>query len=260
MEKTIYELEQELKEAKLKKQWDDLQVDLKKAKDKYLGKAWGSHSLRYDSFDKYKSHTYITAIYVENVYLGEDTSYNVSKTTTFDDFKRSPERYKIILRGISLTLYKTDESVNISTGNFRELLHSPYKSDLTHQIDINVFTKIKQLVQNSVDLIYTASIKELPIYECPDWKMDEVKSLEKQGCEFIKLNESERYTINRHPFLYGYYLLKNDISKNIIEELKKVAEENNRRDTGYYCCGEWVKPSGIYAREIETYNQILKKF
>ena len=85
MDKTIQELEEELKEAKLKKQWDDLQVELKKAKDKYLGKAWGSYSLKYDSLDKYKSHTYITAIYIEDVYLG-DMSYNVSKTITFDDF------------------------------------------------------------------------------------------------------------------------------------------------------------------------------
>ena len=182
MEKTIQELEEELKEAKLKKQWDDLQAELKKAKDKYLGKAWGSHSLRFDNFNRYKNHTSISVVYIEEVSLSENCYSNLSVDITFDEFKRDPGRYKIILRGLSLNLFKSDENVNINTVEFIDTLNNPCKPSLTHQVDLDVFKKVKDLVQNSVDLIYTASIKELPIYERPDWKSDAVKTLENQGC------------------------------------------------------------------------------
>lgn len=254
---TIKELEERLKEEKLKQKWNEIQTKLREAITKYSGKAFGNKALRLSTLSKYKSKSfYITVVYIKEVVLNENIQ-------TINDLRLYPDNYncEITLRGESFSVfYNNENNTNInssqnSSWRIKDMM------DYCYEIPIETYNNIKALINNSIDNVFLTPFKELESH----WSSFTgglycTKFLKENGCKFINLTDDEIYAINNHPFLYGNELLINDMSKKIIEDWKKEEIENDKRDVGFYCCGEYVKPTGISKRRIAKLDLILKKF
>lgn len=254
---TIKELEERLKEEKLKQKWNEIQTKLKETKAKYSGKAFGNKALRLDTISKYTPNSFhITVAYIKEVVL--------ENIQSIDDLRRNPDYnydYGIKLVGESFSVCgSNDINSNIScSNNIRWRIKD--MMDYCYEIPIEIYNNIKVLINNSIDNVFLTPFKELKSH----WSSSTgglycTKFLKENGCKFINLTNDEIYVVRNHPFLYGNELLINDLSKKIIEDWRKEEIENDKRDVGFYCCGEYVKPTGISKRRIEKLNLILGKF
>ena len=253
---TIRELEERLKEEKLKQKWSEIQTKLKEAKTKYSGKAFGNKSLRFSCLKKYiKSNFYINIVYIKDIILDENiqTIEDLKRCTDYDTndcIKLTVDSFDAYRGGDGCWSIYTNTDIK---WRVRDMMSLPY------EISIETYEKVKTLITNSIDLIFVTPIKEIE-FQSSLAKRNNIELLKENGCKIIELTDSEAYEIKDHPFLYGNELLVNDLSKKIIEDWKKEEERLDNLDVGFYCCGEYVRPSGIHKRALENINSILKKF
>ena len=259
-EKTIERLERELREAKLRAQYNKLLKDLETTKVAYEGKSFGNRRMSYHCICKYKLETEIHVVHIDTVYISTGSysgDFERDSVKSFEEFCVNKDRAEVRCYGESIIIRKeAHDRVYVSRGK----LDCKWKDvfyDSSYEITDKVYNQIRTIIDTSLDNIFVADIKEFPdrIYG----KEDAVQILKDNGQKLIELDGSEVYVLENHPFLYGKYLLVNEVSRNIINVLKKKYEEEARRDVGMYIYGEYVRPSGIAQKKVDTLTWILER-
>lgn len=258
---TIRELEEKLREAKLKEAWNSLQVRYQNLKTKYLGKAFGSCALGYNNLHKYRNKIFIQIIYIEDMFIS-DNCINFTKIETFEDYKKyNGEDVSIYYSGEGMNINKGDNGVSLNKYNIVHSKVDPYSfSDCGYEISLEKYESLKKLIGGSIDNVFTLSYKNIGFDSLEKSECEDI--LKKHGAKLIRLTDSELYTLvsENNPFVYGNNLLVNDMSEEILNDLLKKYKDLDSKDTNYYLWGERISRSGIYEIKIKNIENILKKF
>lgn len=259
MSDLVQELEKQLQEAKQSEAWKRLQKQYGEIYSKRLGKAWGSCGLKYSTLNQYKNNTYIQIIYVSDVYIGNSFDGR-KKITTLEEFINDGMGSRIYMTGESMSVSKYDKgSVQIHRGELHH--HDDFDAffDIyNHEIDLETYRNLKNLISGSIDNIFTLSYKK-SIHIKDTERIDALEVLKTKGCRIVELSEDEAYVLSseKHPFLYNNHLLVIPLSMEIIDGILKELREEDSRDHSFYVYGEYVSRTGVYERKIKILEGLL---
>jgi hypothetical protein len=259
MSELVQELEKQLQEAKQSEAWKRLQEQYGEIYSKRLGKAWGSCGLKYSTLNQYKNNTYIQIIYVSDVYIGNSFDGR-KKITTLEEFINDGMGSRIYMTGESMSVSKYDKGgVQIHRGELHHYDDFDTFFDIyNHEIDLETYRNLKNLISGSIDNIFTLSYKK-PIHIKDTERIDALEVLKTKGCRIVELSEDEAYVLSseKHPFLYNNHLLVIPLSMEIIDNIMKELKEEDSRDHDYYFYGERIKRTGVYERKIKILEGLL---
>lgn len=259
MEKTIEQMERELRAAKLRQEYDTLLTQFHKAKEEYEGKSFGNRRMTYGCLRKYKLESEVCMHHINNVYISTN-SYSSDVINTFEKFCAYQETACVKCKGESVILRREeDDSIYISVSR----LDCEYKQmgyDAPYAIKENVYKRVRGLVDSSIERVFIENIQEF--HDRIHTRENPINLLMKygHGARLIELTYDEAHTLENHPFLYGRYLLAIPLSLNIVEGIKSEYEEEAKRDVGYMFQGQYIPPCGIAAKAVKILSNVLEKF
>lgn len=257
MEKTIEQMERELREAKMRERWNELQELFFKAKTQYEGKAFGNRKISLSSLSRYKVDSRIEICFVDCVYISNGyytRGEHCDSIQSFEDFCANADRAEIKAFGKSMRVWKCSNG----TASFSISKLDCRTSDLPlKDIDVDTYKTVENIFNVSLDNLLLSPIKDYPLYDCNTYSA--VEWLVNKGRKLFELTEDETYLLQDHPFRYGKYLLIDDFTIKILKEMRDIEAERASRDTGFSHCGQWIRPSGISARKTYLLDSILSR-
>ncbi len=257
MEKTIEQMERELREAKLRERWNKLQELFSKAKTQFEGKAFGNRKISLNSLSQYKIDSSIELCFVDCVYISKGYytgGEHCDSIQSFEDFCVNADRAEIKACGKSMRVWKCADG----TADFSISKLDCRTRDLpSKDIDVDTYKTVEKIFNVSLDNLLLSPIKDYPSYDCNTYSA--VKWLISKGRKLFALTDDEAYLLQDHPFRYGKYLLIDDFSIKILKEMRDIEAEQASRDKGFWCYGEYVRPSGISARKRDSLDSILSR-
>ena len=258
IEQNITDLQNQLKELKLKEDYDNLIQKYNELKNKFEGKCFASKGLRIHTLGDYsKLHnlglTKCTKICIEDGYC-PPTEYTIN---SFEDYKvinyKEDLRISIICNNIDIHVTNGDVSVDIREKTHYQAHNFPM---FKYEIDETVYNNIKHIVTQSVDNILSYPVKGA--YTClpSSTKTEELKKL---GYEFVTIDSDEAYILNSHPFVYGNELLVSEASVQILQNLIKKEERLNSLDCDTIFAGYSIRRSGVHRRHLDRLYSIIDR-
>ena len=255
--KTINQLEQELREAKLREKWNILQERLLKAKAQFEGKAFGNRKVSLNSLSQYKLDASLNLYFIEGVYISKGyytSGEHCDSIQSFKDFCANEDRAEIKAYGKSMNVWKCANGVaHFSISKVDCRTHELPSTE----ISIDTYKTVEKIFNVSLDNLLSSPIKNYPSDDCKTYSA--TKWLENKGRKLFELTDDEAYLLKDHPFRYGKYLLIDDFSIEILKEMYDIEADQASRDTGFWCYGQYIPPSKISARNRDALNSILSR-
>ena len=258
IEQNITDLQNQLKELKLKKDYDSLIEKYNELKEKFEGKCFASKGLRIHTLEDYSK--------LHNLGM-----FKCTKVCILDSFC-SPTEYTInSLEDYKSITYKEDLQISISGESIDIHVHngdvSLYIREKNHyqahnfpmfkyEIDETVYNNIKHIVTQSVNNILSYPVKGAYTYLPGTTKTAELKKL---GYKFITINSDEAYVLSTHPFVYGNELLVSEASVQILQNLIKEEERLDRLDINTQFAGYPIKRLGVHRRHLDSLYSIIDR-
>lgn len=258
IEQNITDLQNQLKELKLKKDYDSLIEKYNKLKEKFEGKCFASKGLRIHSLGDYtKLHnlgmTKCTKVCIVNSFY-PPTECTIN---SFEDYKSNAykENLQITISGesIDIRVHNGDVSLDIREKNHYQAHNFPM---FKYEIDETVYNNIKHIVTQSVNNILSYPVKGASTYLPESTKTAELKKI---GYKFVTIDSDEAYILSDHPFVYGNELLVSEASVQILQNLIKEEERLDSLDINTEFAGYPIKRLGVHRRHLDSLYSIIDR-
>ncbi len=262
MNDNIAKLEEQLRLEKIKEAKQRILNNYNQVKNTYEGKCFANVSFKRKL--KYYKTNYYYIQYISEVILFDNSRNHKLKITELDQYL---ETYPNNIDSIVPAFY--EERVSINSGNYFlqegngtgvSLLNFGFEDIGKYEIKKDKFDKIKFEIEQAFKRAEKSFDNANPPIDYLNTK-DYLEQLEKCGAPLVTLTQSEAYCLetNNFPFIYGDKVLKSDLSVKIVETYLTEEKRRDSLDTGFYCNGEYIPPSGLHKTQIERLQSILNK-
>jgi flagellar biosynthesis chaperone FliJ len=259
IEQNIQDLQNQLKELNLKKDYDSLIEKYNELKEKFEGKCFASKGLRIHSLGNYtKLHNLdlckCTKVCISDGFYADSREYVIN---SFNDYKsinfKQDLRIRIICENITIYVYNDDVSIDIR----KETIYNPKDFPcFKYEIDETVYNNIKHITTQSIDNILSYPVKGAYTYMPSSTKTQELKKL---GYKFVTIDSDEAYILSAHPFVYENELLVSETSIQILQNIIKETERLDNLDVNDNFAGYTIKRSGIYKRQLDKLYSVIDR-
>ena len=258
IEQNIQDLQNQIKELHLKKDYDSLIQKYNELKEKFEGKCFASKGLRIHSLGDYtKLHNLdlckCTKVCITDGFV-DSKEYTIN---SFSDYKsiifNRILRIHIICENIYINVINDDITINIRKATIVNPKDFP---SFKYEIDETVYNNIKHITTQSIDNILSYPVKGAYTYIPSSTKTQELKKL---GYQFVTIDSDEAYILSAHPFVYESELLVSKTSIQILQNIIKETERLDKLDIHQNFGGYTIKRSGIYERQLDKLYSVIDR-
>lgn len=259
IEQNIQDLQNQIKELNLKKDYDNLIQKYNELKEKFEGKCFASKGLRIHSLGEYnKLHNLdlckCIKVCISDDYLGVSKEYVIN---SFADYKaincKQHLQVHIICENINIYVNNDDISINIR----KETIYKPNNfPGFKYEIDETVYNNIKHITTQSIDNILSYPVKGAYTYIPSSTKSEELKKL---GYNFVTIDSDEAYVLSKHPFVYENKLLVSETSIQILHNMIKETKHLNSLDVNTSFAGYTIRRSGVHGRQLSILYSVMDR-
>lgn len=259
IEEKIEDLQNQIKELHLKKDYDSLMQKYNELKEKFESKCFASKGLRIHSLGDYsKLHNLnlckCTKVCITDGFV-DSREFTIN---SFSDYKsiifNRILRIHIICENIAIYVNNDNVSIDIR----KETIYNPKDfPSFKYEIDETVYNNIKHITTQSIDNILSYPVKGAYTYITSSTKTEELKKL---GYKFVTIDSDEAYILSTHPFVYENELLVSETSMQILQNIIKETERLDKLDIDEYVDSyNMVKRLGIYERQLDILYTIIDR-
>jgi hypothetical protein len=256
IEQNIQDLQNQLKELNLKKDYDSLIEKYNELKEKFEGKCFASKGLRIHSLGEYAKLHNLNLCKCTKVCITDDYDKEYA-INSFSDYKaiNYKQHLRIYINCENIVIYVNNDDVSIDIR--KETKYNPKDfPSFKYEIDETVYNNIKHITTQSIDNILLYPVKGAYTYMPSSTKTQELKKL---GYKFVTIDSDEAYILSAHPFVYENELLVSETSIQILQNIIKETERLDNLDINDYFAGYTIKRSGIYERRLGILYGVLDR-